>query len=97
MIQQNEVQLKLEASRTISVKHSETIQKKIAENGKLQLEIDDIDMDNELLIKRLDDVKAEMRLLSSNVEHIREGLANFEYVRECFQSLEGERLDIFKV
>jgi len=92
----NEVQLKLEASRTISAKHSETIQKKIAENGKLQLEIDDIDMDNELLIKRLDDVKAEMKLLSSNVEHIREGLANFEYVRECFQSLEGERLDIFK-
>jgi len=92
----NEVQMKLEASKTISAKHAETIQKKILENGTLQMDIDDIERDNELLAKRLKEVKTETALLSSNVQFIRKGLSNVEYFRECFKSLEGERLDTCK-
>ena len=93
----NEVQMKLEASKTISAKHAETIQKKILENGTLQMDIDDIERDNELLAKRLEEVKTETALLSSNVQFIRKGLSNVEYFRECFKSLEGERLETCKV
>ena len=93
----NEVQMKLEASKKISAKHAETIQKKIAENSKLQMDIDDIVKDNELLVKRLDEVKAETALLSSNVQFIKKGLSNVESFRQCFKSLEGERLETCKV
>ena len=93
----NEVQMKLEASKKISAKHAETIQKKIAENSKLQMDIDDIEKDNELLVKRLDEVKAETALLSSNVQFIKKGLSNVESFRQCFKSLEGERLETCKV
>jgi len=92
----NEVQMKLEASKKISAKHAETIQKKIAENSKLQMDIDDIEKDNELLVKRLDEVKAETALLSSNVQFIKKGLSNVESFRQCFKSLEGERLETCK-
>ena len=93
----NEVQMKLEASKKISAKHAETIQKKIAENSKLQMDIDDIEKDNELLVKRLDEVKAETALLSSNVQFIKKGLSNVESFRQCIKSLEGERLETCKV